>query len=122
MRAGNAILIVVSGARRYALLRSQVLALTRAGSAASAVSLAASLGDTPLPDERYTLAVAGMSSDTLIRCGQVELRSALPCLDLPPWLAQLTHPAVIGLVLDDADLVPLVDLVQLALETGYKAL
>ncbi len=121
MQADNGILLVVSGGQRYAVMRRQVLALTRAGTTPSAVSLAVSFGRTTSLDERYTLTVAGGVAETLIQCEQADLREALPQLALPAWLAQLAHPAVVGLVLDDTDLIPLVDLAQLALETGYTA-
>ena len=120
MPLDETLVIVVSGGRRYALARAQVRTLRRDG-AADAPSLAALIGAQGGPAERYTVSPVALP-DVLLRVAQADLREALPRLELPPWLASLAHPAVVGLVLDGAELLPLVDLGQLAVTTGYVPL
>ncbi len=119
MQPDDSLLIVTTGAARYAVVRSQVRALSRGESTRRSCSLSAALGDAAVVGERYALVVAGLDSEIAFYVRQADLRGALPRLTLPLWLAQQAHPAVVGLVLDNADLVPVIDLAQLALQTGY---
>jgi hypothetical protein len=119
MQADEPLLIVATGNARYAVARSQVRALSRDASTACACNLSAALGDTVAVDERYALVVAGVDREIAFYVGQADLRGALPRLALPPWLAHQAHPAVVGLALDNANLIPVIDLTQLALQTGY---
>lgn len=121
MQQDESLLMLVSGGRRYAVPRRLVGALTRYAVAEAALTLAEAFGETPLADERYAITVAGPAGTQVVHVQQADLIGSLPQLALPAWLAQQVHPAVIGLVLDDARLIPLVDLTQLALETGYGA-
>lgn len=118
MPQAEALVIVISGDRRYALPRSQVRALSRE-SGARGPTLAELIGHTAASDERYTLAPVGAEPATVIHVQQADLCAQLPQLPLPAWVAVQAHPAVVGLVLDGAELLPLLDLVQLALATGY---
>jgi hypothetical protein len=119
MQADETLLIVTTGNARYAVARSQVGALNRDESANHSCSLSAALGDPNVVSERYGLVVAGVDREITFRVQQADLRGALPRLPLPPWLAPQAHPAVVGLALDNTELVPVIDLMQLALQTGY---
>jgi hypothetical protein len=118
MAADNTLVLVVSGGRRYAVARSQVGALRR-DAGANGPALATLLGGEGQPAERYALASAD-APDLVLRVAQADLQAQLPRLDLPPWLARQAHPAIVGLVLDDAELLPLIDLGRLAATTGYE--
>lgn len=123
--ADEPLLIVVAGGRRYAVAQHAVQSLQRIVPGQTAVALTALLGMAGADDEPYVLAVAPpgappASAPMLVRIHHADLRSRLPRLALPPWLVPLAHPAVVSLALDGADLVPLVDLVQLAHQTGHE--
>lgn len=119
MQADESLLIVATGDARYAVARSQVRALSRDESTECVCSLSTALGETATVDERYALVVAGVEREVAFHVRQADLRGPLPRLALPHWLARQAHPAVVGLALDNADLVPVIDLIQLALQTGY---
>ncbi len=121
MQQADGLLLLVSGGRRYVVPRRQVSALTRSEVGAAAVTLAGAFGEQPMTDERYAITVASQTGTLVVHVQQADLWANLPQLALPPWLTQQVHPAVIGLVLDDTSLIPLVDLTQLACETGYEA-
>ena len=121
MHQHESLLMLVSGGRRYAVPRRVVRALTRNDTSESMMTLAECFGEMPLAEEPYAITVAGPSGNQVVHVQQADLTGSLPQLALPDWLAQQVHPAVIGLVLDDVSLIPLVDLSQLALETGYGA-
>ncbi len=121
MLLADGLLLLVSGGRRYAVSRSQVRALTRPEVVEAAVTLAGAFGEPPMTDERYAISVASPTGKLVVHVQQADLRADLPQLALPPWLVQQVHPAVIGLVLDDVRLIPLIDLTQLACETGSEA-
>lgn len=118
------LLLVVSGNQRYAVAQHDVQALLRLAPDQQALTLGALLDvAADDDDESYALAVTGPEAGAtplLMRIHHADLRSYLPQLALPGWLAQLAHPAIVGLVLEGADLVPLVDLVQLAHQTGHE--
>jgi hypothetical protein len=116
------LLIVVAAGRRYAVAQQDVQALQRIDSAHAAVTFGALLGVAPDDDAApYALTVATAANDPmLVRVQRADLRSDLARLPLPAWIAALAHPAVAGLALDGADLLPLVDLVQLAHQTGRE--
>ncbi|HEX6292663.1 MAG TPA: hypothetical protein VFZ66_25995 [Herpetosiphonaceae bacterium] len=115
------LIIVAAGGQQYAVPRRTVRELQRAGAEQPLIGLADLLGATTAADEQYALVVAGTERDVAFRVRRADLREALPRFQLPAWLAGQAHPAVCGLILDDTELMPLVDLVQLALQIGYDA-
>ena len=120
MLVDKALLIVTAGGQRYAVVQSSVRALNRVDEPSNMVALAELLGGTVAADEQYALIVANGTSATALRVQQADLHEPLPQIALPDWLAQQTHPAICGLILDGTDLLPLVDLMRLAPQTGYE--
>lgn len=118
------LLIVVAAGQRYAVPQHDVQALQRIEQPHAALTFAELLGVAADDDDApYALAVSTAGADPatlLVRVHHADLRGSLPLLALPDWLAQLAHPAITGLALDGADLLPLVDLVQLAHQTGRE--
>lgn len=123
--ADEPLLILVAGGRRYAVAQHAVQSLQRIAPGQTALPLATLLGQAADHDEPYVVSIAPPAEASgraplLVRIHHADLRSRLPQLALPPWLARLAHPAIVSLALDGADLVPLVDLVQLAHQTGHE--
>lgn len=118
----DALLIVTSGERRYALPQQSVQSLQRRSPGQATPALGALLSGTATEDEPYALVLrpSERSAALLVGVRQADLRDHLPQLALPSWLARLAHPAITGLALDGADLIPLIDIVQLAHHTGYE--
>lgn len=118
------LLVVAVAGQRYAVAQHDVQSLQRIDSAQAAQKLSTLLGAAADDnDAPYALAVtttAGAPTTVLMRVHHADLRGYLPQLALPEWLARLAHPAIVGLALDGADLLPLVDLVQLAHQTGRE--
>lgn len=115
----DTLLIITAGGRRYAVPQHHIRTLQR-GVEHQSLTPMATLLDTPAgDDEAYVLVIAD-SSGTLLGVHQADLYGTLPHVALPDWLTALVHPAVIGLALDDTELVPLVDLVRLARQIGHE--
>lgn len=115
------VIVVAAGGQQYAVQRSAVRSLQRTHSDQLCVGLADLLGETTDDDEEFALLVAGIEREIAFRIHHAELRGHVPQFELPAWLARQAHPAVCGFILDDAELMPLVDLVQLARQIGYDA-
>lgn len=112
----DALLIVVAGGQRYALPRRQVESLQRVAALGvpALVGLLGRSSDAPQP---YLVTIAE-TSGAMLTVEHADLRELLPHLPLPEWIARLANPAVSGLVIHDDDLLPLIDLLQLAHEIG----
>lgn len=117
--ANEALVIVTAGNRRYAVAQRHVAGLQRVAETTALMSLAALLGEPTTALLPYALDVAGVDRAILVQ--SADLRAQMARLPLPGWVAAQAHPAVVGLALDDTELVPIVDLVQLAQNTGNTA-
>lgn len=114
----DGLVIVMAGTQRYAIDRRHVAALKRRSADAQGVALATLLGMPAGDDEAYMLAMPAVVG-AVFRIDHADLRERLPQLALPGWLQQQAHPAIDGVVLDGAELIPLIDLARLALQIGY---
>lgn len=112
-------MIVTAGGWRYAVEQRHVRLLSRIDQHRQLPSLAVLLGALPSADEQYALSV--VETDCTMLVDRADLRGTLTRLPVPAWMAPSMHVAVTGFALDGTDLVPIVDLVQLARQTGYEA-
>lgn len=117
----EAVMVVMSGSRRYAMRQEYVRSLGRAAAQAEHMPLAAMLGLPASSDESYVVVGGDEQYNLPLRVQHANLPGSLPDLPLPHWLVRQSHPAVCGLVCDGDELIPLIDLVQLALYTGRES-
>lgn len=115
----DSLVLVTVGDHCYAVEQRHVGGLHRVDEARPGVALATLLGDVATGSLPYALAIAG--AERLILVQTADLRGQMTRLPLPSWVAAQAHAAVVGLTLDGTKLVPIVDPVQLALETGNIA-
>jgi hypothetical protein len=108
------LLIVTAGERRYAVPQRMVATLQRVAGDPSARSLAAMLGAAASSDDQ--LVVRDPLGRVALCVAAADLCGTLPQYALPAWIVPLAHPAVRGVALDRSELVPVLDLTQLALE------
>jgi hypothetical protein len=120
MMQAEQIIVVVAGGRRYAVPRHTVRGLQRVAGARKLPGLADLLGGATADEEQFAL-IVDTEREIAFRVRHADLRRDLPQLELPDWIARLAHPAVCGCILDEAELMPLVDLVQLARQIGHDA-
>lgn len=121
MMQAEQVIVVAAGRQRYAVQRHAVRRLQRGAASRSLPGLADLLGDTTAPDEQFGLVIADQEREITLRVRHADLRGQLPQFELPAWIARLAHPAVCGCILDETELMPLVDLVQLARQIGHDA-
>ncbi len=121
MMEDEQLIVVTAGSQQYAVQRCAVRELQRADNEHVLVGLADLLGDMTTTDEQYALVIAGVERPISLRVRHADLRGRLPQFQVPDWLARRVHPAVCGFILDDTELMPLVDLVQLARQIGHDA-
>jgi hypothetical protein len=121
MKQDESFLIVAAGGQQYAVPRSAVHSLQRVDEHQGLVGLADLLGDTTTADEQFALTIAGVDRHVAVRVRHADLREHVPQFQFPGWLARHVHPAVCGCILNDTELMPLVDLVQLAHQIGHDA-
>ena len=114
-------MVVAAGGQRYAVAQQAVHGLQRLEVGAAVVGLADLLGNTTAADEQLALVISVSEQTVALRVRHADLRGNLPRFPLPAWLAPQAHPAVRGFILDDTELMPLVDLVQLARQIGHDA-
>jgi hypothetical protein len=119
MMQAEQMIVVAAGGQRYAIPRHTVRGLQRAASR-DLPGLADLLGGATAADEQCALLVDAEHA-IAFRVQHADLRHDLPQIELPQWVARLAHPAVRGCILDDTELMPLVDLVQLARQIGHDA-
>jgi hypothetical protein len=115
------LIMVAAGGQRYAVAQQAVRGLQRLGPTDAGVGLADLLGNVTATDEQFALVVNTSEQPVMFRVRHADLRPNLPRFMLPAWLAPQAHPAVREFILDDTELVPLVDLVQLAHQIGHDA-
>jgi hypothetical protein len=115
------LIVVAAGGQRYAVAQQAVRGLQRVEAGDTVVGLADLLGDTTAEDEQFALVISAAEQTVGLRVRHADLRGNLPRFPLPAWLAAQAHPAVCGCILDDTELMPLVDLVQLARQIGHDA-